>query len=47
MGSYNQVNLMTSLDRLENTQKPTNKVENTYKVKNLDHLGLIAAHKMH
>lgn len=34
---------MTSLDRLANTQKPTNKVENAYKVKNLDHLGLIAA----
>ena len=34
---------MTSLDRLENTQKPTDKVENPYEVKNLDHLGLIAA----
>ena len=34
---------MTSLDRLENTQKPTAKVENPYEVKNLDHLGLIAA----
>ena len=43
MGSYNQVNIMTSLDRLENPQKSTDNVENPYQVKNLDHLGLIAA----
>ena len=34
---------MTSLDRLENTQNSKDKVENPYEVKNLDHLGLIAA----
>jgi hypothetical protein len=38
---------MTYLDHFENTQKPTDQVENAYEVKNLDHLGLIAAHKMH
>ena len=34
---------MTSLDRLENTQNSKDKEENPYEVKNLDHLGLIAA----
>ena len=34
---------MTLLDLLENTHKSTNKVENAYEVKNLDHLGLIVA----
>jgi len=43
VGLYTQVNPMTSLDHLENTQKSTDKVENPYEVKNLDHLGLIAA----
>jgi len=43
MGLYAQDILMTASDCLENTHESTTKKENTYDVKNLDHLGLIAA----
>jgi len=38
---------MTPSTYVENPLSTSDNVENAYQVKNLDHLGLIAAHKMH